>query len=220
MKLISIKTLALVLAIASEANAQNFLPDPLTMNNGKEVKNLKEWNVRKGEISQMIQDIEIGKIPEVRREQIKAEMKGDTLLVTVTVGQNSITLSSKITYPKTGKAPYPLMIGSSHNSLPAEIFESRPIATMDYHERQVNGYSQFRGDTVRTNYGFVKLYPELINNGAYSEWAWGFRRLIDGLEILGPKITKIEPSTSESLAVPTPEKWHCFAVRSTRGSAL
>jgi len=188
------KLLALSIAVStlSAANAQNMLPDPLTMNDGTAVKTLEDWNIRKGEISKMIQDIEIGKIPEVKKDQIKAEMKGDTLLVTVTVGKNSLTLSSKITYPKTGKAPYPLMIGTSHNSLPAEIFESRPIAMMDYHERQVNGYSQFRGDTVRSNYGFVKLYPELINNGAYSEWAWGFQRLIDGLEILGPKVTKID----------------------------
>jgi hypothetical protein len=63
---------------------------------------------------------------------------------------------------------------------------------MNYNERQVNGYSQFRGDTCRTNYGFVRLYPELIDNGAYSMWAWGFQRIIDGLEILGPEVTKID----------------------------
>lgn len=183
---------ALLLSASSAVCAQSYLPDPLTMNDGSSVKSLKEWKARKAEISSMIQDIEIGKIPEVSKNQIKAEMRGDTLLVTVSVDDRSITLSSKITYPQTGKAPYPLMIGTSHNSLPAEFFESRPIARMDYHERQVNGYSQFRGDTVRSNYGFVKLYPDLINNGAYSEWAWGFQRLIDGLEILGPKVTKID----------------------------
>ena len=35
-------------------------------------------------------------------------------------------------------------------------------------------------------------YPHLKDNGAYSEWAWGFSRLLDGLELLGPEVTKID----------------------------
>lgn len=156
------------------------------------VTNVSEWNDRRNEISQLIQKHEIGIIPEVKREQIKARMAGDTLFVTVTVGANSITLSSVIKYPTVGKAPYPLLIGSSRISLPDTLLKVRPLARMNFNERQVNGYSQFRGDTNRENYGFVKLYPELIDNGAYSEWAWGFQRLIDGLELLGPEVTKID----------------------------
>jgi hypothetical protein len=119
-------------------------------------------------------------------------MVGDTLIVDVTVGGETLTLTSAITYPQMGEAPYPLMIGTSHISLPHSIFEARPIALMTYHERQVNGYSQFRGETNRTKYNFVRLYPELIDNGAYSEWAWGLSRLIDGLQQLGPEVTKID----------------------------
>ena len=37
-----------------------------------------------------------------------------------------------------------------------------------------------------------QLYPDLTENGAYSEWAWGFSRLIDGLQQLGPAITRID----------------------------
>lgn len=173
--------------------AQHELPNPLKgLNSKKEVKNLKQWEKRRSEISQLIQDYEIGTIPETKKEQIKAHMSGDTLFVDVTVGKETLTLSSVIRYPKVGEAPYALMIGTSNMSLPADIFKERSIAIMNYQERQVNGYSQFRGDTTRTNYGFVRLYPELINNGAYSEWAWGFQRLIDGLELLGPEVTRID----------------------------
>lgn len=172
---------------------QTELPNPLLWQNGKdEVVNVKQWNKRREEISQMIQDYEIGTIPSVKRKQIKAKMDGDTLFVTITVGKESLTLSSLIHYPKTGTAPYPIVIGSSHVSLPKQIIDSRPIAWMDFNERQVNGYSQFRGDTCKANYGFLRLYPGLWNNGAYSMWAWGFQRIIDGLEILGPKVTKID----------------------------
>ena len=108
-------------------------------------------------------------------------MSGDTLIVDVTVGGETLTLTSAITYPSMGEAPYPLMIGTSHISLPPTIFEARP-----------NGYSQFRGELDRTKYNFVRLYPDLIDNGAYSEWAWGLSRLIDGLQQLGPEVTKID----------------------------
>lgn len=169
------------------------LRDPMQwVGKNKKVRNLEEWNDRREEISQLIQEYEIGTIPAVDKSQISARMEADTLFVTVKVGENELTLWSVINYPKEGKTPFPLMIGSSHISLPDTLFANRPIARMDYHERQVNGYSQFRGDTCRTNYGFVKLYPELIDNGAYSMWAWGFQRIIDGLEILGPEVTMID----------------------------
>jgi len=172
---------------------QETLPDPMLWADGRGlVQNLDEWTLRREEIAQSIQKYEIGTIPKVNKDQVSAKMSGDTLFVTVTVGENSLTLWSEIQYPEVGQAPYALMIGSSMNALPNDIFVGRPIARMNYHERQVNGYSQFRGDTCRTNYGFVKLYPELIDNGAYSEWAWGFQRIIDGLEILGPEVTKID----------------------------
>lgn len=184
---------ALLAASTMGAMAQHELPNPFKGPNvKKEVKNLKQWQKRRAEIASLIQEYEIGEIPEVKREQVKAHMNGDTLFVDVTVGQETLTLSSVIRYPTVGEAPYPLMIGTSMLALPYDIFKERPIATMNFQERQVNGYSQMRGETDRTKYGFVRLYPHLIDNGAYSEWAWGFQRLIDGLEILGPEVTKID----------------------------
>jgi len=172
---------------------QRELRDPMQWN-GRDaiVTNLEEWSGRREEISQLIQQYEIGTIPTVDRSQISARMSCDTLYVTVTVGKESLTLSAHITYPKSGKTPFPLMIGSSRISLPDTLFADRPIARLNFNERQVNGYSQFRGDTCKANYGFVRLYPELIDNGAYSMWAWGFQRIIDGLELLGPEVTMID----------------------------
>lgn len=189
--------MALTLAVPITCHAQHAethtLPNPFKWEKkAGEANSLAEWNERRSEIANQIQQYEIGIIPEVERSQVKAHMHGDTLFVTVTVGKESLTLSSHIQYPTNGTAPYPLLIGSSRISLPDTLLRSRPLALMNFHERQVNGYSQFRGDTCRANYGFVRLYPELIDNGAYSMWAWGFQRIIDGLEILGPEITKID----------------------------
>lgn len=190
----------ILLAIHTSAMAQSDfnaishrLPNPLKWEKKKgEVTKLSQWEKRREEIATLIQQYEFGIIPKVKKNQVKARMSGDTLFVTVSVGKESLTLSSVIRYPKTGKAPFPLLIGSSRISLPDSLLRVRPLALMNYNERQVNGYSQFRGDTCRTNYGFVRLYPHLIDNGAYSMWAWGFQRIIDGLELLGPEVTKID----------------------------
>ncbi|MBR3540590.1 MAG: hypothetical protein IKO08_03945 [Bacteroidales bacterium] len=169
------------------------LTDPLAWSDGSgRAEDFASWSRRRAEIAQEIQHYEIGTKPSVEAGQVKARMAGDTLFVDVTVGDETLTLSSLITYPTSGQPPYPLMIGTSHISLPGSIFAERPIALMTYHERQVCGYSQFRGELDRTKYGFTRLYPELINNGAYSEWAWGLSRLIDGLQQLGPEVTKID----------------------------
>ena len=157
-----------------------------------EVKKFKDWSERRAEIAHLIQHYEIGQKPVVGKEAVKARMSDDTLIVDVTVNGQTLTLSSVISYPKEGKAPYPLMIGTSMNALPRQLFDNRPIARMNYSERQVNRYSQMGGSKDRSTYPFVQLYPELINNGAYSEWAWGLSRIIDGLQQLGPEKTKID----------------------------
>ena len=148
------------------------LPDAL-----EGVNDFSDWSRRRSEIAAMIQHYGIGQKPAVNKdEQVKARMSADTLIVDVTVNGETLTLSSVISYPKEGEAPYPLMIGTSGISLPREMFDVRPIATMVYRESQVNSYSQFfrRDGKTRGDYEFDRLYPELKENGAYSEWAWGY----------------------------------------------
>lgn len=192
-------TLSLVCCAISTTQAQLAeplyeLPNPLLMNDGKtKVESLNDWNSRRLEISEMIQELGIGQKPEVSPEAVKARMDGDTLIVNVTVNGETLTLKSCLHYPTTGQPPYALMIGTSMLSLPKPLFENRPIAVMNYHEAQVNDYSQWRKPHHdRGEHNFDRLYPELKDNGAYSEWAWGLSRLIDGLEQLGAEKTKID----------------------------
>jgi len=169
------------------------LPDPLAWSNGQgKVADFSEWARRRSEIAAEIQHYGIGTKPTVGKENVKARMDRDTLIVDVTVNGETLTLRSTIHYPKTGKAPYALMIGTSMLSLPKPLFENRPIATMTFHEAQVNDYSQWRPHHDRGEHPFDRLYPELKDNGAYSEWAWGLSRLIDGLQQLGGERTKID----------------------------
>ncbi|MBO7553765.1 MAG: hypothetical protein J6T82_07015 [Bacteroidaceae bacterium] len=169
------------------------LPDPLQWSNNKgKVKSFKDWSKRRSEISNQIQHYGIGTKPTVPDGAVKAKMSGDTLIVDVTVNGQTLTLTSTISYPKVGKPPYALMIGTSMLALPRQLFADRPIAIMNYREKQVNDYGQMGRHHERGEHNFDRLYPELKDNGAYSEWAWGLSRLIDGLQQLGPEVTKID----------------------------
>ncbi|MDE5570528.1 MAG: hypothetical protein K2I86_00485, partial [Prevotella sp.] len=163
------------------------LPDAL-----EGVTNFADWAKRRSDIGHMIQHYGIGTKPSVEAGQVKARMEEDTLVVDVTVGGQTLTLRSTIRYPKVGQPPYALMLGTSMIALPRQLFDDRPIATMTFHEKQVNDYGQFGKHHERGEHPFDRLYPELTANGAYSEWAWGLSRLIDGLQQLGPEVTKID----------------------------
>ena len=170
------------------------LPDPLAWASGKgRVKDFNQWERRRNEIFSQIQFYETGTKPVVDRSAVNARMSGDTLYVDVTVDGETLSLSSRIFYPD-GDGPFPLMIGTSRMSLPREIFDERPIALMDYNERQVVNYGQWGPRDSRGSYAFDRLYPELVDNGAYVDWAWGLSRIIDGLQILGPEVTRIDVS--------------------------
>ena len=172
---------------------QESLPNPLAWASGKgEVKNIKEWSKRRAEISAMIQYYETGIKPSVAPGDVSARMSGDSLYVDVRVGDQTLSLSTYIIYPETGEGPFPVMIGTSVMSLPRQIFEDKPVAMMIFHERQVTNYGQWGPHASRGSYEFDRLYPELRENGAYIEWAWGLSRIIDGLCQLGPEKTRID----------------------------
>ena len=182
-----------VLPTKDQAKKIDPLPDPLEWSDGSgRVTDFSDWSKRRGEIAKEIQHYEIGTKPVVDPSAVSASMNGNTLNVDVTVNGETLHLSATITYPTVGEPPYALMIGTSNNSLPAALFRDRPIALMNYSESQVNNYSQFGSPAGRGNYAFDRLYPDLTQNGAYSEWAWGLSRLIDGLQQLGSETTKID----------------------------
>ena len=168
------------------------LPDPLVMADGKKVEKFKDWPSRRAEIASQLQFYELGAKPKTDPSQINARMDGDTLKVDVTVNDRTLSLSSVIIYPQTGDGPFPLMIGASFITLPPAVFEGKGIAMMNFSERQVANYGQFGPRDDRGSYAFDRLFPELEENGAYIEWAWGFSRLLDGLQMLGTEKTRID----------------------------
>ena len=172
---------------ASQLPVVRELPDPL-----RGVTAFSDWTRRRSDIGHLIQHYGIGTKPAIESGQVTARMEGDTLLVYVTAGGHTLRLKSTIHYPKTGQPPFALMIGTSMMSLPRPLFDNRPIAIMTFHEKQVNDYGQWGPHHERGQHPFDRLYPHLTANGAYSEWAWGLSRLLDGLQLLGSEVTKID----------------------------
>ncbi len=166
------------------------LTDPFEFSDGSgRALTFDQWSRRRGEIARELQHYELGEKPAVSMDDIEAWMDGRTLYVKVTVGEESLTLNTTITYPTTGTAPYALLIGADNISLPSQVYSTRPIARLNLPASQVNGYSQFGGNSSRE---FKRLYPQYESNGAYIEWAWGMSRILDGLQKLGPEVTKID----------------------------
>lgn len=164
----------------ADCPVQEELPDPLTFCNGKPVKNFAQWEKRRAEILALLQNYEVGTKPVVPREDVKAHMAGDTMVVEVTANGETLVLHTKINLPE-GDGPFPVIIGMGgpSGSLPRDIVSSRPIATMGFNFSEVMAHTQKRGSEP-----INRLYPELVENGAYCMWPWGVSRLIDGLEIL------------------------------------
>lgn len=160
------------------------LPNPFMWSDGSGcIAGFADWSRRRAEIGAEIQHYEIGRKPVVPRECIRAELADDTLRVTVTVGDEALTLVSPILYPE-GDGPFPAIIGIGRGSgsLPSELFSRRNIAQITFDFRQVMSHTQTRGQEP-----INRLYPDQTEMGAYAAWSWGISRLIDGLEQLGDR---------------------------------
>jgi hypothetical protein len=159
------------------------LPDPFAWANGSgRIKTFNDWKNRRSEIIAEIEHYEIGIKPS-RPSNIDANYENGVLTVTIRVNNKVLVITSAFSVPS-GKGPFPAIIGMNRGtgSLPTSIFDKRNILQIPYLHDQITKYSGKKASDP-----FFQLYPNLINNGQYSAWAWGVSRLIDGLEIVKKK---------------------------------
>ena len=165
------------------ANLTNYplLPDPFAWSDGSgRSTDFEDWECRRNEIKAEVEHYELGLKPD-RPEDISASYEDGTLTVDVTVNGETLTLTSSFSIPE-GDGPFPVVIGMDNptGSLSPDFFEGMlqiPF-TLDQIVTNNNNYNE--------DDPYYRLYPELSGDviGHYSAWAWGFSRLLDGLELL------------------------------------
>ncbi|MBP5646746.1 MAG: hypothetical protein J6X21_05025, partial [Bacteroidaceae bacterium] len=129
----------------AEAKSLETLPNPFEFSNStKKVKKFKDWEKRRAEIIRELYHYEVGEKPMVDKKDIEAKLEDNTLTVIVHRNGETLTITSRITYPE-GDGPFPLMIGMSGISLPRQFFSERNIATMNFNMGQVMAHQQRRG---------------------------------------------------------------------------
>jgi hypothetical protein len=97
--------------------------------------------------------------------------------LTINCGEagKSISFSVTITYPSSGTAPYPAIIGYGGGSLPAPAGVAMINFNNDDIAAQASTGSRGQGK-------FYTLYGSGHSAGALTAWAWGVGRIIDALE--------------------------------------
>lgn len=164
------------------------LPDPFAFADGTRSDSFDHWERHRAEILHMLQHYETGPKPAVARDSVEARMEGDTLVVAVHAGGQTLTLHSRLVYPA-GPGPFPVVIGVGFptGSLPEELFLDNGVAAMAFDFNEVMSHTQQRGSEP-----INRLYPALTAMGAYAAWPWGISRLIDGLQQVATQ-ARIDP---------------------------
>ncbi|RFU80697.1 carbohydrate esterase family 15 [Trichoderma arundinaceum] len=144
------------------------------MFNGDKVTTKQHFLCRQTEISQLLQKYELGTLPGAPAT-LTASFSGNTLKINCGDSGKSISFSVTITYPSSGTAPYPAIIGYGGGSLPAPAGVAMINFNNDDMAAQVNTGSRGQGK-------FYDLYGKGHSAGAMTAWAWGVSRVIDALE--------------------------------------
>jgi len=107
---------------------------------------------------------------------VTASFSGNSLSISVSEGGKSISFSVSITYPSSGTAPYPAIIGYGGGSIPAPAGVAMINFNNDDIAAQASTGSRGQGK-------FYTIYGSGHSAGALTAWAWGVDRIIDGLEL-------------------------------------
>lgn len=159
--------------------SQDALPDPFHFLNSKPLTKKADWLCRRKEIGAQAQAFSLGK-KESAPDSFKSRIEANQLIIDVSHQGKSISFNAEITWPKTGKAPYPAIIGIGGSWINNEELLNQGIALIKFPNNeiaeQLNSSSRGKGK-------FFDLYGQDHSAGALIAWAWGVSRLIDGIEL-------------------------------------
>lgn len=151
------------------------LPDPFLPISGPRITTKSGWKCRQEEISALFQRYELGTLPP-KPSSVTASFSSNTLTINCAEGGKSITFTASITYPSSGRAPYPAIIAVGGMSIP----QPAGVAVINFN----NGDIAAQQNTGSRGQGkFYNLYGSTHSASAMMAWAWGVSRIVDALEI-------------------------------------
>jgi hypothetical protein len=159
-----------------QSNAK--LPDPFKFMDGTRMTRKDQWPARRNEISALSQAYEFGIKPPVPAN-VTGSYSSNRITVNVSENGKSISFSCSITYPSTGQAPYPAIIGVGGSFLNNSAITGLGVAVISFPNddvaAQANTGSRGQGK-------FYTIYGSNHSAGALIAWAWGVDCLITALE--------------------------------------
>ncbi|KAI5807817.1 hypothetical protein DFH27DRAFT_510406 [Peziza echinospora] len=168
---------------AASFTAIKTLPDPfLYLDGTTRVKTKEEWYAcRQPEIKKILQEYQFGYYPDHSLETVTATRSGNSLAITVQVGDKQGKFNANVNLPsgasKDAPAPVVIAIGGINNN--AYLKEGVAVVTFDY--------TSVAPDSNGKTGAFWSLYNGK-DIGALTAWAWGFHRVIDALALQVPEI--------------------------------
>ncbi|CAK7212280.1 carbohydrate-binding module 1 [Sporothrix curviconia] len=156
-------------SIPAVSNAK--LPDPFTTSSGAKVTTQDQWACRQKEISQAMQQYELGTFPGPP-DSVKGTLTGSSLKVDITVGSKSVSFTTTIKKGSSGGAAI-ITIGGSSLPIPGTV------GTINFDN---DGFASQASGSSRGQGKFYTLFGADHSAGALTAWAWGVGRLIDALE--------------------------------------
>lgn len=156
------------------------MPDPFLYLDGQSrVQSKEEWyQCRQPEILKLLQEYQYGYYPDHSQETVTATRSGNSLMVTVAAGGKSAQIAATLSLP-VGSGPFPVVIAIG--SMDTRTYTSVGIAVVGF------DYSKVAADSNSKSGSFWTLYNGR-DIGVLTAWAWGFHRVLDGIELKVPEI--------------------------------
>lgn len=156
----------------------NSLPNPFVSVDGKAITNKQQWQCKQRQVAAMAQHYMLGDLPD-SPVKVTSQYSDNTLTVDVSNAQRHMSFKAEVILPKTGSAPYPVMIGVGRVFLNTEALSELGIAIINFPNGEIaeqkNGESRGKGK-------FFDFWGHDHNAGALIAWSWGVSRLIDALQ--------------------------------------
>lgn len=159
--------------------ADSCLPDPFTFMDGSRMTTKAQWKCRRAEIAALAQEFEFGYKQNTPYSATTGSFSDKTLTVTVNDNGKTTSFGCSISYPGTGSAPYPAIIGIGGSTLNNSHLSSLGVAVITFPNNQI---AQQTNPGSRGKGKFYELYDSNHSAGALMAWAWGVDRLIDAIE--------------------------------------